>query len=317
MIYSTIAISVLAALSAMTHSTVNSFVIVQANSVRTNFASLRESVQPGTEQQQLVDTIEEDEPIPATVQNKGLKRIPTQVVVGAFADDDNDQNGAGAKASAAAAALDALLITTNVAIITNSKDGEITIDELGGNHSPQEGAFVGELAGGAFGSLIGGLSMMFLGPVGIASGMTTGSIAGSIMGSQIGEAAAIHIDGMSKDKLDELSSVLTPGSSAFVAVLDEIMVNKEDLTTMEAVISTRDELLRKMESEIAESLAKKEDVGFLVAADNEGGIHMTKVEGEKASEPEKLLLMPASPAIEAAIDQNPEEAKIDVELAKE
>ena len=315
MMYSTIAITVLAALSVMTQSTVDSFVIAQATPVRTNFASLRESAEPATEQQS-VDASEEDGPVPATVQNKGLKRIPTQVVVGAFAEDDNDQNGAGAKASAAAAVLDALLITTNVAIITNSKDGEITINELGGNHTPQEGAFVGELAGGALGSLIGGVSMMFLGPVGIASGMTTGSIAGSIMGSQIGEAAAIHIDGMSKDKLDELSSVLTPGSSAFVAVLDEIMVNKEDLMTMEAVISTRDELLQKMEVEIAESLAKNEDVGFLVAADNEGGIHMTKVEGEQASEPEKLLLRPAVAAIEPANDQDTEDAAIDMEVVE-
>lgn len=211
------------------------------------------------------------------------KRIPLQIFVGAFRDED---------------AVDAIekvisgdewesnkIVCTNLAIAKKDYDGKMKVKELGHLSSLQ-----GAAAGGVIGGLIGGLSMLLLGPVGVMAGASAGGTAGAALAGY----GASKIEGMDKDKLNKFGNALEPGSSGIVLVFDEVVVNKADFDEEEiaAYKESTDALVELMSEKISDNLKKGNSIAYHLVFSEDGLEGIRTICGPEALQIAKIVLTP-------------------------
>lgn len=183
------------------------------------------------------------------------KRLPTLVVIAAFHEEDAAQQ--------AAKTLDESdLVYTNLAIITKDKKGKVTI------RGEDDASVYGSAATGA---VIGGLACCLLGPVGIAAGASAGA---AMMA-----AGASQIEGLDKNKLNQLGDVLQAGNSAIIAVFEEVVVAKKAFHEFDA---ERDELVYQLTADIGKTLRNHQDVTYLLSLEEERLVAARKAMGPDA-----------------------------------
>ena len=210
------------------------------------------------------------------------KRIPLQIFVGAFRDED---------------AVDAIekvisseewesnkIVCTNLAIAKKDYDGEMKVKELGHPSSLQSAA-----VGGVVGGLIGGLSMLLLGPAGVMAGASAGGTAGAALAGY----GASKIEGMDKDKLNKFGNALEPGSSGIVLVFDEVVVNKADFDEeIAAYKESTDALVELMSEKISDNLKKGNAIAYHLVFCEDGLEGIRTIVGPEALQIAKIVLTP-------------------------
>lgn len=97
----------------------------------------------------------------------------------------------------------------NAAVITKNADGELKLKETAQIKGVRRGAGIGAIAGGIIGILAGG-------PIG---GIVLGAAAGALSGKVIDL-------GFSNKELREMGELMTPGSSAIIAVIEHKWVGE-------------------------------------------------------------------------------------------
>jgi uncharacterized membrane protein len=177
-----------------------------------------------------------------------MSDVPLQIIVAAFQEEDAADQ---ALATLKEAKREKLISIDNAAVIRKDDDGKLHIKEtsdMGGG----KGAGVGVLVGGAIG-LIGG-------PLGVAVGGALGAAVGGI-------TAKLYDGGFKDDRLREIGSSLTPGTSAIVAVIEHRWVAdlERELAEEGANVMTA-----ALADDIAEQLQKGGEVSFTAVSGEEG-----------------------------------------------
>jgi uncharacterized membrane protein len=186
-----------------------------------------------------------------------MSDTPVEVIVAAFQDEKAAKN---ALDSLKKAQKQGLIKIENAAVLSKDQKGKLHIKEtedMGG----RRGAALGGVGGAAIG-LIAGAALVV--PVAV----------GALVG---GLTAKLRDTGFSDKRLESLGESLKPGSSAIVAVVEHIWVDKvkAELAKERADVTTA-----AIKADIAEQLEAGHDVGYSVLAAQEG-MAMTRVAGNK------------------------------------
>lgn len=177
-----------------------------------------------------------------------MSDVPLQIIVAAFQEEDAADE---ALKTLKEAKKEKLISIDNAAVIRKDDDGKLHIKEtsdMGGG----KGAGVGVLVGGAIG-LIGG-------PLGVAVGGALGAAVGGI-------TAKLYDGGFKDDRLREIGSSLTPGTSAIVAVIEHRWV--ADLER-ELAEEGADVMTAALAEDIAEQLQKGGELSITAVSGEEG-----------------------------------------------
>jgi uncharacterized membrane protein len=177
-----------------------------------------------------------------------MSDVPLQIIVAAFQEEDAADE---ALKTLKEAKKEKLISIDNAAVIRKDDDGKLHIKEtadMGGG----KGAGVGVLVGGAIG-LIGG-------PLGVAVGGALGAAVGGI-------TAKLYDGGFKDDRLREIGSSLTPGTSAIVAVIEHRWV--ADLER-ELAEEGADVMTAALAEDIAEQLQKGGELSITAVSSEEG-----------------------------------------------
>jgi uncharacterized membrane protein len=177
-----------------------------------------------------------------------MSDVPLQIIVAAFQEEDAADE---ALKTLKEAKKEKLISIDNAAVIRKDDDGKLHIKEtadMGGG----KGAGVGVLVGGAIG-LIGG-------PLGVAVGGALGAAVGGI-------TAKLYDGGFKDDRLREIGSSLTPGTSAIVAVIEHRWV--ADLER-ELAEEGADVMTAALADDIAEQLQKGGELSITAVSSEEG-----------------------------------------------
>jgi uncharacterized membrane protein len=224
---------------------------------------------------------------------------PTQVILAAF----RDENGADeALEQLKAAKKEHLINLPNVAVLRKDPEGKLHIKE------PTD---MGAGRGAAIGGVLGGLTGLVFGPVGLA--LVGGAAVGGII-------ARLHDSGFKDDRLRQLGENLQPGTSAILAVIEHIWVTELEAELQKA---GADVVTEELGADIAAQLKEGKDVAYTaVATDSavgvaritsgpatEGAAAATGAEGAKAeAEAAKPAAESSAPAPPAAPGQTPPSA---------
>ena len=177
-----------------------------------------------------------------------MSDVPLQIIVAAFQEEDAADE---ALKTLKEAKKEKLISIDNAAVIRKDEDGKLHIKEtadMGGG----KGAGVGVLVGGAIG-LIGG-------PLGVAVGGALGAAVGGL-------TAKLYDGGFKDDRLREIGSSLTPGTSAIVAVIEHRWV--ADLER-ELAEEGADVMTAALAEDIAEQLQKGGELSITAVSSEEG-----------------------------------------------
>jgi len=174
---------------------------------------------------------------------------PTQVILAAF----KDENGADqALEQLKAAKKEHLIAVPNVAVLRKDKDGKLHVKE------PTD---MGAGRGAAIGGVLGGLTGLVFGPVGLA--LVGGAAVGGII-------ARLHDSGFKDDRLRQLGENLQPGTSAILAVIEHIWVTELEAELQKA---GADVVTEQLGADIAAQLKEGKDVAYTaVATDTAVGV---------------------------------------------
>lgn len=203
----------------------------------------------------------------------------------------------------------AKLVCRNYAIIKKPDDEKVQITEKGK---------IKKRHGAAVGALLGGASVILLGPVTVAAGALGGALAGvaaaagarigatygaavalqgtmlahiiaTTSGAVVGGYAAAKTETLDHDKLNKLGNVLQPNNSAIVAVFDQVVIPMNQLD--DDMNATRDEVLYKVGEDIGKALQKGDDVAFMIAFTEDIDVVNTRTAtGEDAADIRKLVI---------------------------
>jgi uncharacterized membrane protein len=204
-----------------------------------------------------------------------VKRVPTQFVISAFVTED-------AVDEVEKAVMDLefeskQVLCTNMAVVKKDIAGKMSIKEMGSPSALKRDKRVG--------SLVGGLALMMIGKA--------GAIMGQSKGGAISTYGADHVQGMEKERLQELGDALPPGCSAIVLVFDEVFVDKEKGEAFLAEFkASTDTLLGDMSAKISESLKKGSNITYQIAIDEEGVTATRAIIGKDAANISEILLTP-------------------------
>ncbi|KAL3908733.1 MAG: hypothetical protein SGILL_008372 [Bacillariaceae sp.] len=222
-----------------------------------------------------------------------IKRIPTQVFIGAYQGEDKaselerlitqDEQG-----------LDDI-ICTNMAVARRDIAGKTQIRELG-NPQILEEAVESAMLGG----LLGSMSRLMIGNDAIV-GRAAQQIKkeqsnckpGARRSSALIKAATKQVaPGFSKDKLQTLGKALKPNSSAIVLIFDEVLVKQSDYDEkMSSDKAERDAISEMVVSKIDEHLSKGNDIAFHITFGEDGEISATRtVQGQDALQVRDIVL---------------------------
>jgi uncharacterized membrane protein len=176
-------------------------------------------------------------------------QAPTQVILAAF----SDENGADqALQQLKAAQKEHLIAVPNVAVLRKDKEGKLHIKE------PTD---MGAGRGAVIGGVLGGLTGLVFGPIGLAA------VGGAAIGGVI---ARLRDSGFKDDRLRQLGENLQPGSSAILAVIEHIWV-----TELQAELEKAgaDVVTEELGADIAAQLKAGQDVAYTaVATDSAVGV---------------------------------------------
>lgn len=212
------------------------------------------------------------------------KRVPTQIVVAAFT---NEEAADAAEKAITSAEWDAKqIVCKNMAIAKKDVAGKVSAKELGHPTSLESA-----VAGGSVGAIVGGLGLLLLGPMGVATGAT----AGAGTGAAISAYSASKIEGMDKDKLKKIGNALEPGCSAIVLVFDEVVVVKSDYeSSLAEYKESTDALMEMMAAKIAENLKAGNEIAYHLGIDEDGIVASRTVVGKDAKNVVEMVLTPES-----------------------
>jgi uncharacterized membrane protein len=202
-------------------------------------------------------------------------QAPTQVILAAF----KDENAADAALEQLKAAKKEHLIEIqNVAVLRKDQDGKLHIKE------PTD---MGAGRGAVIGGVLGGLTGLVFGPIGLAA------VGGAAIGGVI---ARLRDSGFKDDRLRQLGENLQPGSSAILAVIEHIWVLElqAELEKAGAEVVTEE-----LGADIAAQLKAGQDVAYTAVA-TQNAVGVARITSGPAPEAEGTTEEPAKPAEESA-----------------
>jgi uncharacterized membrane protein len=177
-----------------------------------------------------------------------MNDVPLQIIVAAFQEEEAADEALKALKEAKK---EKLISIDNAAVIRKDEKGKLHIKEtadMGGG----KGAGVGALVGGAIG--------LIAGPLGVAAGSALGAAVGGV-------TAKLYDGGFKDDRLRQIGTSLTPGTSAIVAVIEHRWVAEleRDLAQEGADVTTA-----VLAADIAEQLQKGGEVSYTALSSEEG-----------------------------------------------
>lgn len=188
----------------------------------------------------------------------GGKRIPTQIVVAAYSDENKADEVAEVLKDAAESGL---LHFRNMAVVRKDEDGGVRIQETGDMTVPYASMV---------GMMLGGLSLLVLGPAGVLAGGAAGALVGGagevLMEQQLAQDSDPSLD---RQRFTELGDVLKEGTSALVVVFEEVLVNRRKTKNVKMKL-LQDTVMQELESKLRRALEKGKDIAFLLSITNDG-----------------------------------------------
>ncbi|HTP01782.1 MAG TPA: DUF1269 domain-containing protein [Anaerolineales bacterium] len=186
-----------------------------------------------------------------------MSDAPVEVIVAAFQDEKAAKN---ALAALKKAKKEGLIKIENAAILSKDQKGKLHIretEDMGGGR----GAAIGGVGGAAIGLIAGAA---------LAVPVALGALVGGL-------TAKLRDTGFSDKRLESLGESLKPGSSAIIAVVEHIWVDKVEaaLAKEQADVTTAE-----IKADIASQLEAGHDVAFSVLA-TQSGMAMSRVAGNK------------------------------------
>jgi uncharacterized membrane protein len=205
-----------------------------------------------------------------------MQQVPTQVILAAFKDEDGADK---ALEELKAAKKEHLITIDNVAVLRKDQSGKLHIKE------PTD---MGAGRGAAIGGVLGGLTGLVFGPVGLA--LVGGAAIGGII-------ARLHDSGFKDERLRQLGENLPPGSSAILAVIQHIWVAELQAELQKAGAEV---VTEELGADIAEQLKAGKDVGYTaIATDSTVAVARVTSEPAAAGEAAKVEGEAAKPAMDA------------------
>jgi uncharacterized membrane protein len=210
-------------------------------------------------------------------------QAPTQVILAAF----RDENGADAALEQLKEAKKEHLINVpHVAVLRKDKEGKLHIKE------PTD---MGAGRGAVIGGVLGGLTGLVFGPIGLAA------VGGAAIGGVI---ARLHDSGFKDERLRQLGESLQPGSSAILAVIEHIWVTElqAELEKAGAEVVTE-----QLGADIAAQLKAGQDVAYTAVAtqDAVGVARITSGPATEGASEAKSELPASSEAAKPASESAP------------
>lgn len=188
----------------------------------------------------------------------GYKRMPTHIVVAAYSDENKADEVAEVLKGAAESGL---LHFRNMAVVRKDEDGGVRIQETGDMTVPYASMV---------GMMLGGLSLLVLGPAGVLAGSAAGALVGGagevLMEQQLAQDSDPMLD---RQRFFELGDVLKEGTSALVVVFEEVLVNRRRTKNVKMKL-LQDVVLEELESKLRRALEKGRDIAFLLSITNDG-----------------------------------------------
>ncbi len=216
-------------------------------------------------------------------------QAPTQVILAAF----RDENGADAALDQLKAAKKEHLIAIhNVAVLRKDQEGKLHIKE------PTD---MGAGRGAAIGGVLGGLTGLVFGPIGLAA------VGGAAIGGVI---ARLRDSGFKDERLRQLGENLQPGSSAILAVIEHVWVTELQAELQKA---GADVVTEELGADIAAQLKAGQDVAYTAVA-TDSAVGVARITSGPASEgasdakselPGASAAEPAKPASESPSTSTP------------
>ncbi len=173
--------------------------------------------------------------------------VSLQIIVAAFQEEGAAEEALNALKEAKR---EKLISIDNAAVIRKDDRGKLHIKEtadMGGG----KGAGVGALVGGAIG--------LIAGPLGVAAGSALGAAVGGV-------TAKLYDGGFKDDRLRQIGTSLTPGTSAIVAVIEHRWVAELENELAE---EGADVMTAALAADIAEQLQKGGEVSYTAISGEE------------------------------------------------
>jgi uncharacterized membrane protein len=187
---------------------------------------------------------------------------PTQVILAAFKDEDGADK---ALEQLKAAKKEHLITIPNVAVLRKDAEGKLHIKE------PTD---MGAGRGAVIGGVLGGLTGLAFGPIGLAA------VGGAAIGGII---ARLRDSGFKDERLRQLGESLQPRSSAILAVIEHIWVLELEAELQKAGADT---VTAELSADIAAQLKEGKDVAYtaVAAGDTIGVARVTTSENSGSTE---------------------------------
>jgi len=196
-----------------------------------------------------------------------MSDVPVQVIVAAFQDEKAAKDALAVLKEASKAGL---IKIENAAVLSKNEKGKLHIKEtqdMGGG----KGAVVGGVGGAVIGLIAG-------------AALAVPAAVGALVG---GLTAKLRDTGFSNKRLEAIGEGLKPGSSAIIAVVEHIWVEKVEAALAEA---QADLTTAEIQAGIASQLEAGHDVAFSALASQEG-LEVSQVAGNKDEiEASKLVI---------------------------
>jgi len=176
-----------------------------------------------------------------------MSDVPVQVIIAAFKEEET--------ADAALKALkeakkERLIGIQDAAVIRRDEDNKLHIKET---------ADMGGGKGAAVGGVLGGIIGLIGGPAGVVLGGAAGAAVG-------GFTAKLFDAGIPDERLEEIGSALTPGTSAIIAIIEHKWVAEVEQELAQAGADVLTEALR---DDITKQLAEGKDVMYSAVSTDE------------------------------------------------
>ena len=176
-----------------------------------------------------------------------MSDVPVQVIIAAFKEEET--------ADAALKALkeakkERLIGIQDAAVIRRDEDNKLHIKET---------ADMGGGKGAAVGGVLGGIIGLIGGPAGVVLGGAAGAAVG-------GFTAKLFDAGIPDERLEEIGSALTPGTSAIIAIIEHKWVAEVEQELAQAGADVLTEALR---DDIAKQLAEGKEVMYSTVSTDE------------------------------------------------
>ena len=176
-----------------------------------------------------------------------MSDVPVQVIVAAFKEEETADE---ALKTLKEAKKERLIGIQDAAVIRRDEDNKLHIKET---------ADMGGGKGAAVGGVLGGIIGLIGGPAGVVLGGAAGAAVG-------GFTAKLFDAGIPDERLEEIGSALTPGTSAIIAIIEHKWVAEVEQELAQAGADVLTEALR---DDIAKQLAEGKEVMYSTVSTDE------------------------------------------------